>query len=265
MRKERNYLWHVKPVWDHNSIAAWQGIISRGRQRLEPGAAGGEAGRGRGRERQKELHGGDPGWAFSPRAAGSSRGPFVECECPQRTSHFTTFWPSESEEKFGRKDGVRSTPWARGCVQPMCCFFLTSGMFFKLQCCFQWKMRWRSGCWAETSAPHASFPPSPLWSFQWRRHSPSPQVFLSPGDPTAWASVDSVCRGSAQGRCRRFPSEDSYGGFGPGVCEGGWLGHSKASSGWARGHTTGESPTNLFVKQAVGPCSASLLQSVAAP
>ena len=84
---------------------------------------------------------------------------------------------------------------------------------------FQWKTKWRSGRRAETSAPHASFPPSPLWNFQWRRHNPDPQGFLSPGDPTAWASVDSLCRGSAQGRRRCLPSEDSYGGFGPGACE----------------------------------------------
>ena len=57
------------------------------------------------RERQRELRGGDPGWAFSPRAAGNSRSPFVECGRPQRTRHLATFWPSENEEEFDRKDG----------------------------------------------------------------------------------------------------------------------------------------------------------------
>lgn len=68
MRKERDYLWHVKPVWDHNSVAAWQGIISRGRQQLEPGAAVGEAGREG--ETEGSIREG-PWQAFSPRAANS--------------------------------------------------------------------------------------------------------------------------------------------------------------------------------------------------
>lgn len=124
MRKEGDYLWHVKPVWDHNSVAAWQGIISRGRQQLEPGAAGREAG-------ERERQGAPSGKAcdrLSLPEQPTARPLHGMC-CRLESD------PSKNEERFGGKRGREHTPYWPVVVHKQ-------GVVFETRCCL-----WSGTCW----------------------------------------------------------------------------------------------------------------------
>lgn len=106
-------------------------------------------------------------------------------------------------------------PWL---CAAMCCLFLTSGIFFKLQCYFQWKMRWRSGCWAETSCSSRFLPTQSSLELSVKETQPRtpgfPQLPEIPLPEPLWTLCVGVQLKAGVGASLL---EDSYGGFGPGV------------------------------------------------
>lgn len=159
MRKERNYLWHVKPVWDHNSVAAWQGIISRGRQRLEPGAAGGEA------ERERAPSGkACDGLSLPERQIPGPLCGMWSCSEDKSPYCFLVWWRIK-RGWFRRVEGEAHPSGLWLCTTEM--------LYLKLMWCFaNWdavfSRRW-GGSGAAGQKPRLrqdSFPPSPLWNLQ---------------------------------------------------------------------------------------------------
>lgn len=119
MRKERNYLWHVKPVWGRNSVAVWQGVISLGRQRLEPGAAGGEEGRERGRG----LHGEGLWWAALP-GLPAARAPLWNADLLRAHVAQLLSGPQRIQKGLvGWMGGGERASLTHGCAQPTCFFW----------------------------------------------------------------------------------------------------------------------------------------------
>lgn len=157
MRKERDYLWHVKPVWDRNSVAAWQGIISRGRQQLEPGAAGGEAGR-RGREREKAPLGKARDGLSLPEQQ-RARPLCGMCRCSEDTSG-----PLKNKEDLEGRAKGDTHPIGRWLCTSKVLSLKQGVLYFRLGCCFWWEIGvWGAGALGQwESSTLSSFLPIEL-------------------------------------------------------------------------------------------------------